>query len=116
MFDWAPDFDVSAFENGSFAANFQRHFLFRYALLDEILVGRRLDSRLAGTFRCHNHRNDGIGRRHRRCRILLDYQFRFVDQIIVGRAFLAGIARLGFGRSRRRVTVIGRLCQHLAQR
>lgn len=112
MFDWATDFDLSAFENGGFPADFQSDFLFRLTLLDEILIGR-LDF-------------GQIDRLRRRWRPLWNvpdsccsyYHFSFVNFLLVrfaAAAEFARVARLGFGRPRRRIAVIGRLCQHLTQ-
>ena len=122
MFDWATDFDLSAFENGGFPADFQSDFLFRLTLLDEILIGRlnfgQID-RLWRKWRPLWYAADSCCCYTSNFELLLLFVAFFVHLSVVihfaATARLARIARLRFGRPRRRIAVIGRLCQHLTQ-
>ncbi len=98
MFDGASDLDLSALENGGFAAYFQRHF-FLLALLDEILMDR-LDL---------GHIGSRSLRRRRRRRHFFTSPFFFFG------AGFAEIAWLRFGRPGRRIAVVGRLGEYLAE-
>lgn len=103
VFDGASDFDLSAFEDGGFAAYFQRHLLFRLALLYKVLIGR-LDFRQV---RC---RWRPLWSAADSC-CLRFFLWLFRNSA----ALLASVARLRFGRPRRRIAMIGRFGQHLTQ-
>lgn len=130
MFDWAADFDLSAFENGGLAANFQSDFLLRLALLDEILIGRLNFGQIRS--------GCGWGRARRwrplwnaagscccsanlffllllASQIIRFFSFRFAASAAAAAACLAHVAGLGLGRPGRGIAVVGRLGQHLTQ-
>lgn len=97
MFDGASDLDLSALENGGFPADFQRHF-FLLTLLDEILMD------------CLDLGHIGSRSLRRRCR-----RHFFAFRLVFFGAGLAEIARLRFGWPGRRIAVVGRLGEYLAE-
>jgi hypothetical protein len=130
MFDWAADFDLSAFENGGLPADFQSDFLLRLALLDEILIGRLDFGQIrsgCGWGRARRWRPLWNAAGSRCCsanlffllllasQIIRFFSFHFAASAAAAAARLAHVAGLGLGRSGRRIAVVGRLGQHLTQ-